>query len=243
MLQWISVYLLLPVVFAISLWLKVISITMTTTLVCSWIHLSDPAGCSDMKEIWRHLMAGQSLYSQIWVTTKMTWLGYRAGTKTYCVLITASDISPLLSELPLNIIIQEQNVNFAVNRPKLQNSTDSILDINLLTSPETGINNWANIFLSYTASYAVDTQLCWPSFAHSTGFQLYGPSCLSCGNTQFHVEQELFWFLASWACKCIWLYCLFFINTQVNKNGSSSALAKCFWCVGCEDDKCHRVIL
>lgn len=135
-------------------------------------------------------------------------------------------------------------MNFAVKKPKLQNSTDSVLGINLLTWSETGINNWANFSLSCTAYYSVDTQLYWPSFAHSTGFQLYDPSCLSYVEIlSFTLNKSSSDFsTAEHANVFVWLYCLFFLNTQVN-NGSSSTLAKYFWCVGLKDDKCRRISL
>ena len=217
---------------------------MMTTPECSWIHLSDAAEYWDMKEIWRHIIVGPSLYSQILITTTMTQLRQRAAPEPHCVLITASDIPSLLFELPLNIIIQEQNVNFAVKRPKLQNSTDSILGINLLTWSETGINNWANFLLSCTAYCSMDTQLYWPSFAHSTSFQLYDPSCLSHGEIlSFILNQSSDFSPAEHANVFVWLYCLIYLNTQVNNNGSSPTLAKCFWCVGLKDGKCHCISL
>lgn len=135
-----------------------------------------------------------------------------------------SDISLLLFELPLNIMIQEQSMNFAVKRPKSQNSTDSVLDINLLTWSETGLNNWANFLLSYTAYYSVDTQLYWPSFLHSTGFQLFDPSCLSYVEILSFISNKSSsdFSPAAHADRFVWLYCLFFLNFQVNNNGSLS---------------------
>lgn len=123
--------------------------------------------------LWLHLCILESIFqipqdNLIWKTYKgILWLivsiepnlsydqnnlfWLRTKSQNLCVLITDSDISPLPSELLLSIVIQEHEVNFAVKRPKLQNSTDSILGINLLTWSEAGINNWANFLLSCTA--------------------------------------------------------------------------------------------
>lgn len=101
-----------------------------------------------MKEIWRQRYGWSVFIQPIFSHDQNDPIRLKVGAKPHCILITAPDISLLLFELSLNIIIKEQNVGFAVKRPKLQNSTDSILGINLLTLSETGINNWANFLLS-----------------------------------------------------------------------------------------------